>query len=95
MPEVVFLKSHDGTSPNQLRLGFFRVVCVNGLIVSCGTFPGVRMPHRGDVVDEVIAGTVEIAEWFGALAAQVERMERRLLGLDVKQRVKALASANF
>jgi hypothetical protein len=38
--------------------------------------------HRGDVVDEVIVGAVQIAQRFGALAEQVERMERRVLRLD-------------
>ena len=36
VPEVVFLNSHDGTSAYQLRLGLFRAVCTNGLIVSVG-----------------------------------------------------------
>ena len=82
VPEVVFLNSHDGTSCYQLRLGIFRVVCTNGLIVSRGAFPGVHVPHRGNVVDEVIAGALQIAGRFEGLALQVERMERRLLRLD-------------
>lgn len=82
VPEVVFLNSHDGTSSYQLRVGIFRVVCTNGLIVSRGAFPGVYVPHRGNVVDEVIAGALQIAARFECLALQVERMERRLLRLD-------------
>jgi hypothetical protein len=82
IPEVVFLNSHDGTSSYQLRLGIFRVVCTNGLIVSRGAFPGIYVPHRGNVVDEVIAGALQIAERFEGLALQVERMERRLLRPD-------------
>ena len=58
VPEVVFLNCHDGTSSYQLRVGIFRVVCTNGLIVSRGAFPGVYVPHRGNVVDEVIDGRV-------------------------------------
>ena len=47
VPEVVFLNSHDGTSAYQLRMGIFRVVCTNGLIVSRGCVPGVlRVPSR-------------------------------------------------
>lgn len=82
VPEVVFLNSHDGTSAYQLRLGLFRVVCTNGLIVSQGAFPTYYVPHRGDVVDEVIAGALEASERFGSLADQVERMEARRLGKD-------------
>lgn len=82
VPEVVFLNSHDGTSAYQLRVGIFRVVCTNGLIVSRGAFPGVCVPHRGNVVDEVIAGALQIAERFDDLAAQVERMEQRQLRME-------------
>ena len=76
-PEVVFLNSHDGTSTYMLRMGIFRVVCTNGLIVSRGAFPAYCVPHRGNVVDEVIAGALHVSEQFESLAAQVERMERR------------------
>jgi hypothetical protein len=82
VPEVVFLNSHDGTSAYQLRMGIYRVVCTNGLVVSRGAFPAVHVPHRGDVVDDVVAGALQIAEQFGRLAGQVERMEQRVLYQD-------------
>jgi hypothetical protein len=93
VPEVVFLNSHDGTSAYQLRVGIFRVVCTNGLIVSRGAFPSFRVPHRGDVVDDVITGALEIAERFPGLAAQVERMERRELFADERFRFAERALA--
>jgi hypothetical protein len=79
---VVFLNSHDGTSAYQLRIGIFRVACTNGLIVSRGAFPAYCVPHRGNVVDDVIAGALQVSERFGSLAEQVERMERRQLSND-------------
>jgi hypothetical protein len=79
VPEVIFLNSHDGTSAYQLRVGIFRVVCTNGLIVSVGAFPSLRVAHRGDIVQEVVTSALEVSERFGALAGQVERMERRIL----------------
>src|ERR1700683_4950385 len=54
VPEVVFLNSHDGTSAYELRVGIFRVVCTNGLIVSRGAFPAYCVSHRGNVVDDVV-----------------------------------------
>jgi Domain of unknown function (DUF932) len=77
IPEVVFLNSHDGTSTYMLRMGIFRIVCTNGLIVSRGAFPAYCVPHRGNVVDEVVAGALHVSEQFESLAAEVERMERR------------------
>jgi hypothetical protein len=82
IPEVVFLNSHDGTSAYQLRVGIFRVVCTNGLIVSREAFPTYCVSHRGNVVDEVIAGALEATERFAALADHVQRMEERKLDQD-------------
>ncbi|QOJ31420.1 MAG: DUF945 domain-containing protein [Gammaproteobacteria bacterium] len=82
IPEIVFLNSHDGTSAYQLRVGIYRVICTNGLIVSQGAFPMVRVNHRGDVVDAVITGALEMAERFEVLAGQVELMEQRSMFKD-------------
>jgi hypothetical protein len=82
VPEVVFLNSHDGSSAYQLRMGLFRVVCTNGLIVSRGAFPAYCVSHRGNIVDDVVAGALKLAERFEALAGQVERMEQRQLFKD-------------
>jgi hypothetical protein len=81
IPEIVFLNSHDGTSAYQLRMGLFRVVCTNGLIVSRGAFPAYCVSHRGDVE---------------FLAAQVERMEqRRLLKDEQLQFAEAALAIRF
>jgi hypothetical protein len=92
-PEIIFLNSHDGSSAYQLRVGIFRVVCTNGLIVSRGAFPTFSVPHRGNVVDDVVAHALGIAERFDVLAAQVERMEQRQLFKDEQLRFAELALA--
>lgn len=93
VPEVVFLNSHDGTSAYQLRMGLFRVVCTNGLVVSRGAFPAYCVSHRGNVVDELIAGALQLSERFDRLAAQVERMEQRRLDKDEQIRFAERALA--
>ena len=70
--EVLFLNSHDGTSAYQLRIGIFRVVCTNGLIVSRSAFPTQCVAHRGNIVDEVVIGALQMTERFESLAAQIE-----------------------
>jgi hypothetical protein len=96
VPEIVYLNSHDGTSAYQLRMGLFRVVCTNGLIVSRGAFPAYCVSHRGDVVEEVVTGALKMAEEFDLLAAQVERMEKRRLMKDEQLRfAQAALSIRF
>jgi Domain of unknown function (DUF932) len=82
--EILFLNSHDGTSAYQLRVGIFRVVCTNGLIVSRSAFPTQCVRHRGNIVDEVVVGALQMTERFENLAAQIEHMEQRRLPKDVQ-----------
>jgi len=79
VPEIWFLNSHDGTSAYQLRVGLYRAVCTNGLVVSVGTFPVWRIAHRGDVLEDVVRAAQEIGERFATLGTAVERMERTML----------------
>jgi hypothetical protein len=74
-------------------VGIFRVVCTNGLIVSRAAFPTFSVPHRGNIVDDVVAHALGIAERFDVLAAQVERMEQRQLFKDEKLRFAERALA--
>ena len=98
IPEILFLNSHDGTSAYQLRVGLFRVVCTNGLVVSAGVFPVWRVMHRGDVVEDVVQAALQISERFELLAASVERMERtqldRLQQLDLAAEALAMRFPN-
>ena len=93
VPEIVFLNSHDGTSAYQIRVGLFRVVCTNGLIVSRGAFPTFSVAHRGNVVADVVTHALRMAERFELLAAQVERMEQRRLFVDEQIRFAERALA--
>jgi hypothetical protein len=74
-------------------VGIFRVVCTNGLIVSRGAFPTFSVPHRGNIVDDIVAHALGIAERFDVLAAQVERMEHRQLFKDEQLRFAERALA--
>ena len=61
-PEVVLINSHDGTSSYHLMAGCFRLVCTNGMVVSDRELATVKVPHRGDVVGQVIEGSYTVLE---------------------------------
>jgi hypothetical protein len=79
VPELWVLNSHDGTSAYLIRAALYRAICTNGLVVSVGVLPAVRVLHRGDILDDIVRGALEMSERFGVLATVVERMERTLL----------------
>ena len=61
--EIVLINSHDGTSSYQMLAGVFRFVCQNGMVVG-ETVEDLRIPHRGDVVGQVIEGAYRILDDF-------------------------------
>ena len=77
--EIILLNSHDGTSSYQMLAGMFRFVCQNGLV--CGdTVADVRVPHKGDVAEQVIEGAYEVLNGFGQ--AQQSRETMQAISLD-------------
>lgn len=72
--EIILLNSHDGTSSYQMLGGMFRFVCQNGMV--CGdTLSDVRVPHKGDVVGQVIEGAFTVLDNFEAAQVQREGMQ--------------------
>jgi len=51
--EIILINSHDGASSYQMLAGVFRFVCRNGLVVG-KIANDIRVPHKGNVQDEVI-----------------------------------------
>lgn len=84
-PEVVLINSHDGTSAYHLMAGMFRFVCLNGLVVADRGLATIKVPHKGDVVGQVIEGSYTVLEeskraldqadaWAGVTLSRDEQM---------------------
>ncbi|WP_413730164.1 DUF932 domain-containing protein [Sodalis sp. RH22] len=77
--EVILLNSHDGTSSYQMLAGMLRFVCQNGLV--CGDmFAEVRVPHKGNVADQVIEGAYTVLQDFERVGESRDAM--RSIALD-------------
>lgn len=77
--EIILLNSHDGTSTYQMLAGMFRFVCSNGLV--CGETVGeVRVPHKGNVTQQVVAGAYDILDGFARVVEEREGMQAVALG---------------
>lgn len=77
-PELVLINSHDGLSSYQLQAGFFRLVCLNGMICADGSFSPINVRHTGDVSD-VIEATYQVVEQFPRVLESVESFQQKLL----------------
>lgn len=82
--EVALLNSHDGTSSYRVMAGFFRMICTNGLVVAKEKVADVRVPHKGDIVSQVIEGTYTVVGQAEAVIDNVADM--RAINLDSEER---------
>ena len=72
--EIILLNSHDGTSSYQMLAGMFRFVCANGMV--CGeTLSDIRIPHKGNVINDVIDGAFTVLDDFEMVNEQLDGMK--------------------
>lgn len=84
--EILFANAHDGTSAYVLRIGCFRFVCANGMVVGDNTMT-LKVYHKGkeeEVNDKVITAAYEVTGLFDKVNEQKELMQSRTLTLDNK-----------
>lgn len=91
IPEIILINAHDGSSAYTLRAGLYRPVCTNGLMTQIGEFGLIHVPHRGNVIADVVDGALRIMRGFGEVGAIVKRMHRHQL--DERQRWDLAAHA--
>jgi hypothetical protein len=76
--EIILLNSHDGTSSYQMTAGVFRKVCANGLIAG-DVVDSLRIPHRGNIIDNIIEGSYRILSNFDQVDAHRDAMKATTL----------------
>jgi hypothetical protein len=79
--EIILLNSHDGSSGFQLLGGVYRFVCQNGMVAG-ETIGEVRVPHRGNIVQNVINGAFDVLDGFDLIREQKDGMKAVTLDRD-------------
>lgn len=75
VPQIVLLNSHDGTSAYQLRAGLYRTLCMNGLLARVGDFGVVHVPHRGNIIANIVEAALQLASGFSAINEVIDLMQ--------------------
>lgn len=80
IPQLLLTNSHDGTSSVVLQLGFFRMVCSNGLVVGSNIVPAIRVKHVGNDFEErlIVAINTMVAQ-ATKLSESIERLKSKKL----------------
>jgi len=76
--EIILINSHDGTSSYQMLAGVFRFVCQNGMVTG-DMINDIRVPHRGNITDNVIDAAFTISDEFEVIDESLHEMKSTIL----------------
>ena len=82
--EIILLNSHDGTSSYQMLAGLLRFVCQNGMVTG-DDIADIRVPHKGNIVQNVINGAFDVLDGFDLIREQKDGMRALTLNRDEQQ----------
>ena len=77
--ELVLTNSHDAGCAYLMRVGIYRRLCSNGLVVSDETFEAIRFRHAGLKSAEVVEASYRILEHLPRVAALIDNFRNRSL----------------
>ena len=64
-PQILLTNSHDGKAAFNFRVGIFRLVCSNGLVISDADFNNVSIRHMNYTFESLQAKVNEVIEKIG------------------------------
>jgi hypothetical protein len=72
--QLLAINSHEGSSALTFRLGFFRLVCSNGLIVGSDLIPQIKVRHSASGLLKLDNAIEEAMEYQTAAKQSMEKM---------------------
>ena len=72
-PELLLTNSHDGKNAFHLRVGLYRVVCSNGLVVADAEFSNVAIRHTGYTFEELRQQVVMLIDTLPNLVQKINK----------------------
>jgi len=80
--QLLAINSHEGSSALTFRLGFFRLVCSNGLIVGSDLIPKVKVRHTSNGLLKLDNAIDEVMEYQIVAKESMERMMNTKVNIE-------------
>jgi hypothetical protein len=81
-PQILLTNSHDGKAAFNFRVGIFRLVCSNGLVVSDADFNNVSIRHMNYTFESLQAKVNEVIEKLPGLVQKINLFKNTKLTDD-------------
>lgn len=87
-PRIILTNSHDGFNSFQFRVGIYRLVCSNGLVVADEEFSAFRIRHTGYTFEEL---RTVVSQAVNDLPNKVEVLNKMQVRMLTSQEQRQLA----
>lgn len=77
VPELVLTNSHNGKNSFSFRIGIYRMVCSNGLIIPTEEFTNVTVKHVGSMGSQIKEIIEKMSGSFSDVYSDISRMKSR------------------
>ena len=81
-PQILLTNSHDGKAAFNFRVGIFRLVCSNGLVISDADFNNVSIRHINYTFESLQAKVNEVIEKLPGLVQKINLFKSTKLTVD-------------
>jgi hypothetical protein len=78
-PQILLTNSHDGKAAFKFRVGIFRLVCSNGLVISDADFSNVSIRHMNYTFESLQVKINEIIEKLPGLVNKINVFKAKTL----------------
>ena len=96
IPEIIVTSSHDTSASFEIRLGVFRLVCSNGLILADSMMQAHRIKHIGFKELTVANAVEDIVNYLPQMKEKIETYQNILLSpMEQLSFAKAAAAVRF
>ena len=80
--QVLAINSHEGSSALTFRMGFFRLVCSNGLIIGNDLIPQIKVRHTQNGLLKLNDSVDELMQWQRVAMDNIDRMSSKKLSSE-------------
>ena len=78
-PRIIVTNSHDGFNSFQFRVGIYRLICSNGLVVADEEFSAFKIKHKGYTFEELQAVVAQAVADLPNKIQILNKMQARML----------------
>jgi hypothetical protein len=77
VPELVLTNSHNGKNSFSFRIGIYRLVCSNGLVIPTEEFTNITVKHVGNMVSQIQEVIKKMSGSFSSVYSDINKMKSR------------------